>query len=257
MNNEVTTIELLNNDTIYNFVYSNNTINLLIGKRQSGKTTALVLSAFKEAYIEGKDVIYLICYTSCRIYISELFLQFCKEYHIPKENITKTLLGNGIERIKLTTGSLTIMSADTFKTKMREDNSIMNFNSICLDESEFMFSLKKILAYIRQNIRLYNSHVFIAGSMRKEDSDTIKTLINGDYSYQLYLLDDYFNTSSNEFKDIIDDRNIVFRSPIEQLTTTIETPTIPNGYSNDPNLFNLISDVEEWRSRYTLSMNII
>ena len=212
MNNKVLTTELLTNDTIYNFIYSNNAINLLIGKRQSGKSTALILSAFKEAYIEGKDVIYLTCNTVERTYVSELFLQFCKEYHIPKENIKKTLLGAGVNRIELATGSLTIMAANTFETRTREYAPVMSFDSICLDETEFMSrSFKKILVIIKRNIRPYNPHIFIAGTMQKENSETIKALINANCSYQLYLLDDYFtNESSYEFEYIYDDGNIVY-----------------------------------------------
>ena len=83
---KINSIDLLKNDIINDFIYSNSYIKLLIGGRITGKTSSLVLDAFKKVYMEKHNALFITANSQHVKYIEKLFMNFCNEYNV--SNIT-------------------------------------------------------------------------------------------------------------------------------------------------------------------------
>ena len=179
---KINSIDLLKNDIINDFIYNNSYIKLLIGGRITGKTSSLVLDAFKKVYMEKHNALFITANSQYIEYIEKLFMNFCNEYNA--SNIT-VISKNKVNRcIKINNNILTIMSISHFNDNCRG----LRFNNVYIDEPTFLINIRKVMQNIRRILVGEKSQIIIAGTINKT-SDIIKFLKDEDYSYKTYVLD--------------------------------------------------------------------
>ena len=179
---KINSIDLLKNDIINDFIYNNSYIKLLIGGRITGKTSSLVLDAFKKVYMEKHNALFITANSQYIEYIEKLFMNFCNEYNA--SNIT-VISKNKVNRcIKINNNILTIMSISHFNDNCRG----LRFNNVYIDEPTFLINIRKVMQNIRRILVGEKSQIVIAGTINKT-SDIINFLKDEDYSYKTYVLD--------------------------------------------------------------------
>ena len=178
---KINSIDLLKNDIINDFIYSNNSIKLLIGTRITGKTSSLVLDAFKKVYMEKYNALFITINSQHVEYIEKIFMSFCNEYNA--SNIT--VINNKANRcIKINNHTLTIISISDFNDNCRG----LCFNNVYIDEPTFLINIRKVMQNIRRILVGEKSQIIIAGTINKI-SDIINFLKDENYSYKTYVLD--------------------------------------------------------------------
>lgn len=183
---KINSIDLLKNDIINDFIYSNNSIKLLIGDRITGKTSSLVLDAFKKVYMEKHNALFITTNSGHIEYIEKLFMNFCNEYNA--SNIT-VIRKNKVNRcIKINNNILTIMSISHFNDNCRG----LRFNNVYIDEPTFIINIREVMQNIRRILVGEKSQIIIAGTINKT-SDIINFLKDENYSYKTYVLDKSMN----------------------------------------------------------------
>ena len=179
---KINSIDLLKNDIINDFIYNNSYIKLLIGGRITGKTSSLVLDAFKKVYMEKHNALFITANSQYIEYIEKLFMNFCNEYNA--SNIT-VISKNKVNRcIKINNNILTIMSISHFNDNCRG----LRFNNVYIDEPTFLINIRKVMQNIRRILVGEKSQIIIAGTINKT-SDIINFLKDENYSYKTYVLD--------------------------------------------------------------------
>ena len=178
---KINSIDLLKNDIINDFIYNNSYIKLLIGGRITGKTSSLVLDAFKKVYMEKHNALFITTNSQHVKYIEKLFMNFCNEYNV--SNIT--VINNKANRcIKINNNTLTIISINDFNDNCRG----LRFNNVYIDEPTFLINIRNVMQNIRRILVGEKSQIIIAGTINKT-SDIINFLKDGNYSYKTYVLD--------------------------------------------------------------------
>ena len=179
---KINSIDLLKNDIINDFIYNNSYIKLLIGGRITGKTSSLVLDAFKKVYMEKHNALFITANSQYIEYIEKLFMNFCNEYNA--SNIT-VISKNKVNRcIKINNNILTIMSISHFNDNCRG----LRFNNVYIDEPTFLINIRNVMQNIRRILVGEKSQIIIAGTINKT-SDIINFLKDENYSYKTYVLD--------------------------------------------------------------------
>lgn len=179
---KINSIDLLKNDIINDFIYNNSYIKLLIGGRITGKTSSLVLDAFKKVYMEKHNALFITANSQYIEYIEKLFMNFCNEYNA--SNIT-VISKNKVNRcIKINNNILTIMSISHFNDNCRG----LRFNNFYIDEPTFLINIRNVMQNIRRILVGEKSQIIIAGTINKI-SDIINFLKDENYSYKTYVLD--------------------------------------------------------------------
>lgn len=179
---KINSIDLLKNDIINDFIYNNSYIKLLIGGRITGKTSSLVLDAFKKVYMEKHNALFITANSQYIEYIEKLFMNFCNEYNA--SNIT-VISKNKVNRcIKINNNILTIMSISHFNDNCRG----LRFNNVYIDEPTFIINIREVMQNIRRILVGEKSQIVIAGTINKT-SDIINFLKDENYSYKTYVLD--------------------------------------------------------------------
>ena len=179
---KINSIDLLKNDIINDFIYNNSYIKLLIGGRITGKTSSLVLDAFKKVYMEKHNALFITANSQYIEYIEKLFMNFCNEYNA--SNIT-VISKNKVNRcIKINNNILTIMSISHFNDNCRG----LRFNNVYIDEPTFLINIRKVMQNIRRILVGEKSQIIIAGTINKI-SDITNFLKDENYSYKTYVLD--------------------------------------------------------------------
>ena len=179
---KINSIDLLKNDIINDFIYNNSYIKLLIGGRITGKTSSLVLDAFKKVYMEKHNALFITTNSQHVKYIEKLFMNFCNEYNV--SNITVINNNKANRCIKINNNTLTIISISDFNDNCRG----LCFNNVYIDEPTFLINIRNVMQNIRRILVGEKSQIIIAGTINKT-SDVIKFLKDEDYSYKTYVLD--------------------------------------------------------------------
>ena len=179
---KINSIDLLKNDIINDFIYNNSYIKLLIGGRITGKTSSLVLDAFKKVYMEKHNALFITTNSQHVKYIEKLFMNFCNEYNV--SNITVISNNKANRCIKINNNTLTIISISDFNDNCRG----LCFNNVYIDEPTFLINIRNVMQNIRRILVGEKSQIIIAGTINKT-SDVIKFLKDEDYSYKTYVLD--------------------------------------------------------------------
>ena len=179
---KINSIDLLKNDIINDFIYNNSYIKLLIGARITGKTSSLVLDAFKKVYMEKHNALFITTNSQHVKYIEKLFMNFCNEYNV--SNITVINNNKANRCIKINNNTLTIISISDFNDNCRG----LCFNNVYIDEPTFLINIKNVMQNIRRILVGEKSQIVIAGTINRT-SDIIKFLKDEDYSYKTYVLE--------------------------------------------------------------------
>ena len=179
---KINSIDLLKNDIINDFIYNNSYIKLLIGGRITGKTSSLVLDAFKKVYMEKHNALFITANSQYIEYIEKLFMNFCNEYNV--SNITVINNNKANRCIKINNNILTIMSISHFNDNCRG----LRFNNVYIDEPTFLINIRNVMQNIRRILVGEKSQIIIAGTINKT-SDIINFLKDENYSYKTYVLD--------------------------------------------------------------------
>lgn len=184
---KINSIDLLKNDIINDFIYNNSYIKLLIGGRITGKTSSLVLDAFKKVYMEKHNALFITTNSQHVEYIEKLFMNFCNEYNA--SNITVISKNKANRYIKINNNTLTIISISDFNDNCRG----LRFNNVYIDEPTFLINIRKVMQNIRRILVEEKSQIVIAGTINKT-SDIINFLKDENYSYKTYVLDKSTNS---------------------------------------------------------------
>ena len=179
---KINSIDLLKNDIINDFIYNNSYIKLLIGGRITGKTSSLVLDAFKKVYMEKHNALFITANSQHVKYIEKLFMNFCNEYNV--SNITVISKNKANRCIKINNNTLTIISISDFNDNCRG----LCFNNVYIDEPTFLINIRNVMQNIRRILVGEKSQIVIAGTINKT-SDIINFLKDENYSYKTYVLD--------------------------------------------------------------------
>ena len=179
---KINSIDLLKNDIINDFIYNNSYIKLLIGGRITGKTSSLVLDAFKKVYMEKHNALFITTNSQHVKYIEKLFMNFCNEYNV--SNITVISKNKANRCIKINNNILTIMPISYFNDNCRG----LCFNNVYIDEPTFLINIRNVMQNIRRILVGEKSQIIIAGTINRI-SDIIKFLKDEDYSYKTYVLE--------------------------------------------------------------------
>ena len=179
---KINSIDLLKNDIINDFIYNNSYIKLLIGGRITGKTSSLVLDAFKKVYMEKHNALFITTNNQHVEYIEKLFMNFCNEYNV--SNITVINNNKANRCIKINNNTLTIISISDFNDNCRG----LCFNNVYIDEPTFLINIRNVMQNIRRILVGEKSQIIIAGIINKT-SDIINFLKDENYSYKTYVLD--------------------------------------------------------------------
>lgn len=179
---KINSIDLLKNDIINDFIYSNSYIKLLIGGRITGKTSSLVLDAFKKVYMEKHNALFITTNSQHVKYIEKLFMNFCNEYNV--SNITVISKNKANRCIKINNNILTIMPISYFNDNCRG----LCFNNVYIDEPTFLINIRNVMQNIRRILVGEKSQIVIAGTINRT-SDIINFLKDENYSYKTYVLD--------------------------------------------------------------------
>ena len=179
---KINSIDLLKNDIINDFIYNNSYIKLLIGGRITGKTSSLVLDAFKKVYMEKHNALFITTNNQHVEYIEKLFMNFCNEYNV--SNITVINNNKANRCIKINNNTLTIISISDFNDNCRG----LCFNNVYIDEPTFLINIRNVMQNIRRILVGEKSQIVIAGTINKT-SDIINFLKDENYSYKTYVLD--------------------------------------------------------------------
>lgn len=135
------TMQLLENESIRNFIYDESPRKLLIGSRGIGKTSALLLNMFRNSTGPlPRDSFYIVSFSKGINMIKDKLLEICKDFnykHVEVENrISKSLI-----KIKIGESTIYITSAKEFMNAYR----YIKFKDIYIDEPNYIADLNDLL----------------------------------------------------------------------------------------------------------------
>lgn len=193
------TMQLLENESIRNFIYDESPRKLLIGSRRIGKTSALLLNMFRNSTGPlPRDSFYIVSFSKGINTIKDNLLEICKDFnykYIEVENrISKTLI-----KIKIGESTIYITSAKEFMNAYR----YIRFKDIYIDEPNCIADLNNLLEEVdMRTIWTRNDHkVIVAGSSSLSGINLRDLSANINYSRHTAVLDN--NKQLEELKQIM------------------------------------------------------
>ena len=193
------TMQLLENESIRNFIYDESPRKLLIGSRGIGKTSALLLNMFRNSTGPlPRDSFYIVSFSKGINTIKDNLLEICKDFnykYIEVENrISKTLI-----KIKIGESTIYITSAKEFMNAYR----YIKFKDIYIDEPNYIADLNNLLEEIdMRTLWTRNDHkVIVAGSSSLSGINLRDLSANINYSRHTAVLDN--NRQLEELKQIM------------------------------------------------------
>lgn len=138
------TMQLLENESIRNFIYDESPRKLLIGSRGIGKTSALLLNLFRNSTRElPRDSFYIVPFSRGIEIIKKGLLEICENFNY-KHIKVESQNSKALIKIKIGNSSTYITSAKEFMNTYR----YRRFKDIYIDEPNSIIDLNNLLEEI-------------------------------------------------------------------------------------------------------------
>lgn len=200
-------MQLLENESIRNFIYDESPKKLLIGSRRVGKTSALLLNIFRNSTRPvPRDSVYITNYSGILTILKDQLLKICNDFNY-KDIESTELINNNYIRIKIGQSNIYLTTRKGFSEVCRH----IRFKDAYIDEPNSILDLDDLLDEIEARTiwSSNDSKVIIAGSSYR-NGETLKDLsANINYSRHVAIID---NSSIEELRQMMSTE--VFRTEV-------------------------------------------
>lgn len=199
-------LSLLEVDKLRDFVYDNSNKKLLIGSRGIGKTSTLLLNAFKNAtnIDEERDAAVICSHTNIIKIHLEILINICETFNMRYSIRWET--GRSACRVTIgDQGTLYLCTRSSIQTLYRH----IRVKDVYIDEPNSFSAFGEFLEYIEMRLHWAknDSRIAIAGSSYNMRNSSLKNL-SADVSYNRYVvkhsdLNHYDANRINELKELL------------------------------------------------------
>lgn len=180
------TMQLLENESIRNFIYDESPRKLLIGSRGIGKTSALLLDLFRNSTGElPRDSFYIVPFSRGIEIIKKGLLEICENFNY-KHIKVESQNSKALIKIKIGNSSTYITSAKEFMNTYR----YRRFKDIYIDEPNSIADLDNLLEEIdMRTLWTRNDYkIIIAGSSSLSSANLRNLSANINYNRHIAII---------------------------------------------------------------------
>lgn len=192
------TMQLLENESIRNFIYDESPKKLLIGSRRVGKTSALLLNMFRNSTRPvPRDSVYITNYSGILTILKDQLLEICNDFNYQDVEATE-LIRNSYIRIRIGQSNIYLTTSKGFSEVCRH----IRFKDAYIDEPNSILDLDGLLDEIEART-IWSSNdnkVIIAGSSYRNGEILRDLSANINYSRHVAIID---NSSIEELRQIM------------------------------------------------------
>lgn len=192
------TMQLLENESIRNFIYDESPKKLLIGSRRVGKTSALLLNIFRNSTRPvPRDSVYITNYSGILTILKDQLLEICNDFNYQDVEVTE-LIRNSYIRIRIGQSNIYLTTRKGFSEVCRH----IRFKDAYIDEPNSLLDLDGLLDEIETRTiwSSNDSKVIIAGSSYRNGEILRDLSANINYSRHVAIID---NSSIEELRQIM------------------------------------------------------
>ena len=165
------TMQLLENESIRNFIYDESPKKLLIGSRRVGKTSALLLNIFRNSTRPvPRDSVYITNYSGILTILKDQLLEICNDFNYQDVEVTK-LIRNSYIRIRIGQSNIYLTTRKGFSEVCRHirfKETIWSSNDSKVIIAGSSYRNGEILRDLSANIN-YSRHVAIIDNSSIEE----------------------------------------------------------------------------------------
>lgn len=191
-------MQLLENESIRNFIYDQSPKKLLIGSRRVGKTSALLLNMFRNSTRPvPRDSVYITNYSGILTILKDQLLEICNDFNYQDVEATE-LIRNSYIRIRIGQSNIYLTTRKGFSEVCRH----IKFKDAYIDEPNSILDLDGLLDEIEARTiwSLNDSKVIIAGSSYRSGKVLRDLSANINYSRHVAIID---NSSIEELRQMM------------------------------------------------------